>query len=64
MVITFGGRISLISPLIIGRMSQKIGFIGLGVMGRPMAGHLLAKGHRLTVFNRSRPAVDELEPIS
>ena len=41
-------------------MSQSIGFIGLGVMGRPMAGHLLAKGHRLTVFNRSRPAVDEL----
>ena len=41
-------------------MSQNIGFIGLGVMGRPMAGHLLAKGHRLTVFNRSRPAVDEL----
>jgi len=41
-------------------MSQHIGFIGLGVMGRPMAGHLLAKGHRLTVFNRSRPAVDEL----
>ena len=41
-------------------MSQHIGFIGLGLMGRPMAGHLLAKGHRLTVFNRSRPAVDEL----
>jgi len=41
-------------------MSQHIGFIGLGVMGRPMAGHLLAKGHRLTVFNRSRAAVDEL----
>jgi len=41
-------------------MSQHVGFIGLGVMGRPMAGHLLAKGHRLTVFNRSRPAVDEL----
>ena len=29
-------------------------------MGRPMAGHLLAAGHRLTVYNRSRPAVDEL----
>ena len=41
-------------------MSQHIGFIGLGVMGRPMAGHLLAKGHQLTVYNRSRTAVDEL----
>jgi 2-hydroxy-3-oxopropionate reductase len=41
-------------------MAEQIGFIGLGVMGRPMAGHLLAAGHRLTVHNRSRPAVDEL----
>lgn len=28
-------------------------FIGLGVMGFPMAGHLRAKGHEVTVFNRS-----------
>ncbi len=28
-------------------------FIGLGVMGFPMAGHLAAKGHDVTVFNRS-----------
>ena len=28
---------------------QKIGFIGLGVMGTPMAGHLLAAGHTLFV---------------
>src|SRR5256885_6203685 len=30
-----------------------IGFIGLGVMGFPMAGHLQAAGHRVTVFNRT-----------
>jgi 2-hydroxy-3-oxopropionate reductase len=41
-------------------MSQHIGFIGLGVMGRPMAKHLVAAGHQLTVFNRSRPAIAEL----
>lgn len=41
-------------------MLEQIGFIGLGVMGRPMAGHLLAAGHRVTVHNRSRAAVDEL----
>jgi 2-hydroxy-3-oxopropionate reductase len=41
-------------------MSQQIGFIGLGVMGRPMAKHLLAKGHALVVLNRSRPAMDDL----
>jgi 3-hydroxyisobutyrate dehydrogenase len=32
---------------------MKVGFIGLGVMGGPMAGHLAAAGHELTVFNRS-----------
>src|SRR5438045_9468533 len=29
-------------------------------MGKPMAGHLIKAGHRLTVHNRSRGAVDEL----
>jgi 3-hydroxyisobutyrate dehydrogenase len=32
---------------------MKIGFIGLGVMGGPMAGHLAAAGHDVVVFNRS-----------
>ena len=32
---------------------MKIAFIGLGVMGFPMAGHLQAGGHDVTVFNRS-----------
>lgn len=41
-------------------MSETIGFIGLGVMGKPMAKHLLAKGHRVVVFNRSQPAIDLL----
>jgi 2-hydroxy-3-oxopropionate reductase len=41
-------------------MSEHIGFIGLGLMGKPMAGHLVAKGHQLVVLNRSRAAVDEL----
>jgi 2-hydroxy-3-oxopropionate reductase len=41
-------------------VAEKIGFIGLGVMGKPMAGHLLKAGHSLTVHNRSRGAVDEL----
>lgn len=31
----------------------KIAFIGLGVMGAPMAGHLLKAGHEVTVFNRT-----------
>ncbi|HMK70447.1 MAG TPA: NAD(P)-dependent oxidoreductase [Xanthobacteraceae bacterium] len=31
----------------------KVAFVGLGVMGYPMAGHLKAKGHEVTVFNRT-----------
>ena len=34
---------------------SNIGFIGLGIMGRPMAGHLLAGGHTLFVRTRSAP---------
>jgi 3-hydroxyisobutyrate dehydrogenase-like beta-hydroxyacid dehydrogenase len=31
----------------------KCAFIGLGIMGYPMAGHLAAKGHEVTVYNRT-----------
>src|ERR671924_1488 len=41
-------------------MAQVIGFIGLGIMGRPMARNLLKAGYPLVVHNRSRAAVDEL----
>ncbi|MCY0901658.1 MAG: NAD(P)-dependent oxidoreductase [Firmicutes bacterium] len=33
--------------------AQRIGFIGLGTMGMPMAGHLLDKGFDVTVYNRT-----------
>jgi 2-hydroxy-3-oxopropionate reductase len=39
---------------------ERIGFIGLGAMGKPMSRNLLKAGHALTVHNRSRGAVDEL----
>jgi 3-hydroxyisobutyrate dehydrogenase len=32
---------------------MRVGFIGLGIMGAPMAGHLLDAGHELSVFNRT-----------
>ena len=35
-------------------MTQRVAFIGTGIMGAPMAGHLLAAGHPLTVHNRTR----------
>src|SRR4029077_15959043 len=41
-------------------MAQVVGFIGLGIMGRPMAKNLLKAGHALVVHNRSQAAVQEL----
>ena len=35
-------------------MGERIGFIGLGIMGRPMAGHVLDAGFTVTVWNRTR----------
>jgi 3-hydroxyisobutyrate dehydrogenase-like beta-hydroxyacid dehydrogenase len=40
---------------------MKIGFIGLGQMGRGMAMRLIERGHELVVWNRTRSAVDALE---
>jgi len=37
-----------------------IGFIGLGVMGKPMARNLMAAGHELVVHSRTRADIDEL----
>ena len=39
---------------------EKIGFIGLGIMGKPMAHNLLKAGYPLTVYNRSEGAAREL----
>jgi 2-hydroxy-3-oxopropionate reductase len=41
-------------------MAQTIGFIGLGIMGRPMAKNLLSASYPLIVHSRSRGPVDEL----
>ena len=41
-------------------MAQTIGFIGLGIMGRPMARNLLKAGYSLVVHSRSRGPVDEI----
>ncbi len=41
-------------------MAERIGFIGLGIMGKPMARNLMTAGYDLVVHNRSREAVDEI----
>ena len=37
-----------------------LGFIGLGIMGKPLACHLIAAGHTVHVYSRSRGPVEEL----
>jgi 2-hydroxy-3-oxopropionate reductase len=42
---------------------ERIGFIGLGIMGKPMAANLLAAGYPLTVHTLARDTVDELAAL-
>ena len=48
------------TPANVGLPKMRVGFIGLGLMGKPMAGHIVKAGYPLTVHNRSQAAVDEL----
>ena len=41
-------------------MPEQLAFIGLGIMGGPMAGHLLAAGHRLVINTRTKARAEEL----
>lgn len=45
-------------------MSERVGFIGLGIMGRGMARNLLKNGFELRVWNRTASRMDELVPES
>ncbi len=44
-------------------MQTRVGFIGLGIMGKPMAKNLVKAGFSMVVHNRSRAAVDELAAL-
>ena len=41
-------------------VTKKIGFVGTGVMGASMAGHILDAGHSVTVYNRTRSKAESL----
>jgi 3-hydroxyisobutyrate dehydrogenase len=41
--------------------NERIGFIGLGIMGKQMASNLMQRGYQLTVFNRSKKVMTELQ---
>ena len=42
-------------------MTDRLGFAGLGIMGAGMAANLIARGHQLTVWNRTRAKADAIE---
>jgi len=41
-------------------MRERVGFVGLGIMGRPMAKNLMAAGYELVLHNRTREKAEEL----
>src|SRR5688500_4725760 len=43
-----------------GVMSERVGFVGLGIMGRPMARNLMEAGRELVLYNRTRSKADDL----
>jgi len=42
-------------------MADTVGFIGLGIMGKPMAENLIEAGHELVVYNRTREKAEDLD---
>ena len=38
----------------------KVGWIGTGVMGKSMVGHLMSHGYQLSVYNRTQSKADDL----
>ena len=42
------------------QIPEKIGFVGLGIMGRPMARNLMRAGYELVLYNRTRSKAEEL----
>jgi 3-hydroxyisobutyrate dehydrogenase len=42
------------------KTSLKVGWIGTGVMGKSMVGHLMKHGHQMMIFNRTTAKCEEL----
>ena len=42
-------------------MAETVGFVGLGIMGKPMAENLIEAGYDLVVYNRTREKAEELD---
>ncbi len=58
-----GGDVAVIGPETLEEeraMADTVGFIGLGIMGKPMAKNLIEAGHELVVYNRTQEKAEEL----
>jgi len=44
----------------INKAVSKVGWIGTGVMGKSMCGHLIKNGYQLSVYNRTKSKADDL----
>ena len=42
------------------KKALKVGWIGTGVMGNPMVGHLLRKGYQVSIYNWTKSKTDNL----
>jgi 3-hydroxyisobutyrate dehydrogenase len=47
-------------PILISNVNTRIGWIGTGIMGRPMCGHILSGGYRTSIYNRTKSKAEEL----
>lgn len=47
-------------PILISNENTRIGWIGTGIMGRPMCGHVLSGGYRTSIYNRTKSKAEEL----
>lgn len=47
-------------PILISNKNTRIGWIGTGIMGGPMCGHVLAGGYRTSIYNRTKSKAEDL----
>ena len=47
-------------PILISNENTRIGWIGTGIMGKPMCGHVLSGGYRTSIYNRTKSKAEEL----
>jgi len=47
-------------PILISNVNTRIGWIGTGIMGGPMCGHVLSGGYRTSIYNRTKSKAEEL----